>query len=308
MIRRIRNRLAQLSELVRRVEDLQQAVGRVELRLLETGKGQGAQLQDFECKISSQWGEDGIIQFLIRKIPVPRKFFIEFGVQDYKESNTRFLLQHNNWSGLVFESRERDVESIRGQSFYSRHDLKAICAFIDRETVNQLFEQHGARGDIGLLSIDIDGNDYWVWEAINGVSPRIVICEYDNILGCDRPVTTPYSRTFERAKAHYSFLYGGASLPALEHLGKRKGYTLVGSNSAGNNAFFVRNDVRGDLPAVSPRDVFHRAKYRNSRDRQGNPTYLDYQEGLRLIADLPLVDVVSGATLQVREIIPPEDR
>jgi len=302
MIRRIRNRLAQLSELLRRVEDLQLSVGRIELRSLEAANNSGGRLQEYEFRVSSQWGEDGIIQHLIRTVPIQNPFFVEFGVQDYKESNTRFLLQNNNWSGVVFEAEAQDVDSIRRQPLYYRHDLTAVCTFIERESVNQVFEQYGARGDIGLLSVDIDGNDYWVWEAIEAASPRIVVCEYENIFGCDRAVSIPYNRTFDRAKAHFSFLYGGASLPALEFLGKKKGYVLVGSNSAGNNAFFVRNDVRGGLPAVASRDVYRRAKYRNSRDREGNPTFLDYRDGLRLIADLPLVDVQTGEALRVGDL------
>ncbi|MGA9119872.1 MAG: hypothetical protein WB699_10950 [Bacteroidota bacterium] len=307
MIQRIQRRLAQLSELVRRVEQLQQAVGRIELRL-SAGADAGKALRDYEFKVFSQWGEDGIIQHLIRTIPIPVPYFVEFGVQDYQESNTRFLLQNNNWSGLILEASKKDVEAIWKQMLYFRHDLKAVCAFVERENINQLLTENGAKGEIGLLSVDIDGNDYWVWEAIESVSPRIVICEYDNILGCDRAVVSPYDRAFDKVKAHYSFLYGGASLPALDHLARRKGYTLVGSNSAGNNAFFVRNDVRGGLKAVSPREVYTRAKYRSSRDREGQLTFLDYREGLRLIADMPLIDVQTGETLRVRDIIPPEER
>jgi hypothetical protein len=307
MIGRIQRRLAQLSELVRRMEDLQQAVGRIELQLTRTTAAAAKSLREYEFRVFSQWGEDGIIQHLIHRVPVPNPYFVEFGVQDYKESNTRFLLQNNNWSGLVLEARREDVDEIRKQILYFRHDLTAVCAFIDRDNINRLLADNGAKGDIGLLSIDIDGNDYWIWEAITCVEPRIVICEYDNILGCDRAVVSPYDGSFDKTKAHYSFLYGGASLPALELLAGRKGYTLIGSNSAGNNAFFVRNDVRGTLPIVSSREAYTRAKYRSSRDQQGNLTFLGYREGLRLIAEMPLIDVQTGEHLCVRDIITAEE-
>jgi hypothetical protein len=304
IIRRIQRRLAQISELLRRVEDLQGAVGRVEMRQLRGQAPPAAALREYEFRVYSQFGEDGIIQYLIRNIPIPTPVFVEFGVHDYKESNTRFLLQNNNWAGLVMDSSPEAIGVIRADPLFYRHTLRAVRAFIDRENINELITAHGISGDIGLLSIDIDGNDYWVWEAVSAVSPRIVICEYDNLLGCDRAVVSPYDRTFDKLKAHYSFLYGGASLPALERLARTKGYTLVGSNSAGNNAFFVRNDVLGSIPAVTARDTYVRARYRSSRDPQGNLSYLEAGEGLSLIADLPLLDLDTGAVIRVGDLAP----
>ena len=185
----------------------------------------------------------------------------------------------------------------------SSSSMRAVTAFIDRDNINTLLRENGITGDIGLLSIDIDGNDYWIWEAIDCISPRIVICEYDSLLGPDRKVTTPYDPAFDRITAHYSFLYGGASLAALDHLARRKGYALVGSNSAGNNAFFVREDVRGTLPAVTPTQAYVQAKFRNSRDRQGRFTFLPFAECRQLIADMPVVDVEQNITIPIRDIV-----
>jgi hypothetical protein len=304
IIRRIQRRLAQLSELLRRVQELQESVGRVEMRQLMERSHPAASLRDYEFRVYSQFGEDGIIQYLIRSIPIPTPVFVEFGVQDYKESNTRFLLLNNNWTGLVMDSSATGVSAIRNDYPYYRHTLRAVQAFIDRENINDLITANGVSGDIGLLSIDIDGNDYWVWEVLEAISPRIVICEYDNLLGCERAVVSPYDRTFEKLKAHYSFLYGGASLPALERLARKKGYVLVGSNSAGNNAFFVRNDVLGSIPPVTARETYVRALYRFSRDQRGKMTFLGSEEGLTLIADLPLVDLETGSTIRAGDLAP----
>ena len=289
---------------MRKVDDIQKAVGRIEMRQTAGRDDRIASLQDYEFKVFSQWGEDGIIQHLIRTVPIGARVFVEFGVQDYKESNTRFLLQNNNWSGLVLEASAADVETICRDMLYYRHSLRAVSAFIDRDNINDLLTANGVSGDIGLLSIDIDGNDYWVWEAITAVSPRIVICEYDNLLGCERAVVSPYDPTFEKRKAHFSYLYGGASLPALDHLARTKGYTLVGSNSAGHNAFFVRNDVLSRLPSVTPREIYTRARFRNSRDERGALTFLGFEDSLALIANMPLMDIETGVTLTVREIAP----
>lgn len=300
--KRLKKRFDQINELVHRVDQLQQAVGRIEARLSLPSKAASNNLQDHEFKTYSQWGEDGIIQYLIHSVAIPNKVFIEFGVQDYRESNTRFLLQNNNWSGLILDSSREYVERIKAEPLYFRNNLRAVCAFIDRDNINNLLTDNGISGDIGLLSIDIDGMDYWVWEAITCISPRIVICEYDSLLGPQRAVVTPYNKSFDRLKAHYSFLYGGASIVALSILAKKKGYSLVGSNSNGVNAFFVRNDVLGSLKPLTPQEAYVKAQFRNSHDEQGEKTFLGFEDALRVIADLPLYDVEADRIVKIRDI------
>lgn len=124
--------------------------------------------------------------------------------------------------------------------------------------MNGLLRHHGMTGEIDLLSIDIDGMDHWVWEAVEAVTPRVVVIEFQDILGPDRAVTLPYSPGFvlaDHAVNAGTDDYVGASLAAMVKLGRRKGYRLVGANSMGFNAFFVREDVVGDLlPEVEPKD------------------------------------------------------
>ena len=189
---------------------IQMALARVELRQLQDSKMDS--LRGYEVQAFSQWGEDGIIQYLIRKIPIENRVFVEFGVGDYTESNTRFLLQNDNWTGLVIDSSPDNATSIKKDPIYWRFNLKVECAFIDAENISQIITNAGISGDIGLLSIDIDGNDYWVWQAIDCIKPRIVICEYNSLYGPQAKVTIPYDRSFVRTKAHYSNLYYGASL------------------------------------------------------------------------------------------------
>lgn len=301
----LRRRLEQLNDMTRRLDDLQQAVGRIEQRLSLPQAHAADGFHRHEFKVFSQWGEDGIIQYLIHAMPIAAPVFVEFGVADYKESNTRFLLQHDGWSGLVMDGSQANIETIVRDPVYYRTNIRAVRAFIDRENINDLLRQNGITGDIGLLSIDIDGNDYWVWEAIDCVSPRIVICEYDSYLGPDRAVATPYDPAFDRLKAHYSFLYGGASLAALDHLGRKKGYVLVGSNSAGNNAFFVRKDLLGSIPAMTPREAYRTPQFRHSRDANGGFTFLPFEEARRLVADMPVIDVATNTTITIRDILSP---
>lgn len=149
-------------------------------------------LADVEFKIYSQWGEDGIIEWLIHKLPISSKIFIEFGVENYKEANTRFLIKNHNWKGLVIDSNEKHIRRIRNDDLYWRYDLTALHAFITRDNINSTITNSGFSGKIGILSIDIDGNDYYIWEAIDAVKPDIVVCEYNAVFGDIYPITIPY--------------------------------------------------------------------------------------------------------------------
>jgi hypothetical protein len=258
-------------------------------------------LRDVEFKVFSQFGEDGIIQYLIHKVAIENDVFVEFGVEDYSESNTRFLLCNDNWRGLIIDSGTSHVEFLARSGLDWRHHIDAMSAFVNRDNINELIDEAGIRGDIGLLSVDIDGNDYWVLEALEVVSPRILVVEYNSTFG-DAAVTIPYDENFSRERAHYSLLYWGASLTALCRSATKKGYALVGGNSAGNNAFFVREDAKGELERVEPREAYAISRFRESRSPHGEFTYVsDPEERLQLIADLPLWDVDAAAMTTVRE-------
>ena len=233
-----------------------------------------------------------IVQWLIKIVPIDNPVFVEFGVQDYSESNTRFLLVNNNWSGLVIDGSESNIERIRRDDIHWRYNLNAICAFVTRENINSLLAAGGISGDIGLLSIDVDGNDYWIWESINCISPRIVVIESNARFGNQRTVAVPYDLNFVRSTAHYSMIYYGASLAALAFLAEKNGYALVGCNSAGNNAFFVRKDVLpGNLRVLSVAEAYNPAQFRESRDTRGNLQFLSHEKEGELLAGLPVVDV-----------------
>jgi hypothetical protein len=277
---------------------IQEALGRIERR-------QTAQCSDFrqaEFRVFSQWGEDGIIQYLLEQVPVERPIFVEFGVENYTESNTRFLLTNNQWAGLVLDGSAENIDYIRRDAIYWATNLKAEHAFVTKENINDLLARNGIVGDIGLLSIDIDGNDYWIWQAIDRISPRIVICEYNSQYGPTAEVTVPYDEAFVRDTAHFSKIYYGASIAALCSLAATKSYSLVASNAAGNNVFFVRNDVVGRLPVLSGAEAYRRAQFREYHDEAGRLTYDDFETRLRKISHLPLYDVKTNTLKKMSDI------
>ena len=281
---------ARIQRLEQANEHLREALGRIEAR--QSAAIASPALGDHEFKVFSQWGEDGIIDHLIRHVAVPRAFFVEFGVETYREANTRFLLTQRGWHGLIMEGSERDVVTIKRDPICWRHHLAIAHAFITRENINSLIQQNGASGPIGLLSIDVDGNDYWIWEALTAAQPAIVVMEYNALFGPDRAVTVPYDPAFRRETAHWSHVYVGASLRALVRLGKRKGYAFVGTNTAGNNAFFVE---KSRLPAgwreLSVEEGFTPPQFREARNEQGQLGFFPATEAAKFIADLPLVEV-----------------
>ncbi len=252
-------------------------------------------IKDYEFKVFSQWGEDGIIQHLLDILDIKNKTFIEFGVEDFFESNCRFLLMNNNWSGLVIDGSKDNIEILKNSYFYWKYDLKAIAGFITKYNINEILNDSGFDQDIGILSIDLDGNDYYVLESINFYKPRILICEYNSVYGALRSISIPYQDDFERTQKHYSNLYFGASLGAMTYLANKKGYSLVGTNSASNNAFYVRNDLLNDkLEVLSAEQAFVPSKIREGRDAHGALTYVAGDDRINVIQGMPVLNVITN--------------
>jgi hypothetical protein len=283
---RLLGRLADLDKLDRVLE----AIGRIEARQVEGTSGGGLRRQEFT--VYSQNGEDGILQYLLRNLMIPSHTFVEFGVGNYRQSNTRFLAINDHWSGIVLESNAASVHQIREDPIFWQINVRAVHAFVTRENINDLLLANGVEGEIGLLSIDIDGNDYWVFEAVTAVNPAIVVIEYNSRFGANRAVSIPYDPAFDRWQAHPSGLYFGASLPAICNLARRKGYGFVGCNSFGVNAFFVRTDLLNDrVTAVSVEEGYVAGPFRQALDGSGSLAYLDPAAEQLILAELPVVEL-----------------
>lgn len=259
-------------------------------------------IQDAEFSVFSQFGDDGIIQYLIHEVKPENHTFIEFGTQNYRESNTRFLLLNDNWKGLIIEGDAGCIELVKQEPIYWKYDLTAVNRFVDKDNINQIFMENGFHGEVGLLSIDIDGNDYWVWDSIHVVNPFIVTVEYNSVFGSDHAITIPYDPVFQRTKAHYSNLYWGCSLKSLCLLAEKKGYAFVGSNSNGNNAHFVRKDKLGDLPHMSINQGYTLSNFRESRNLQGDLTYLSGAERLHAIKELDVYNIENDSIISIGDL------
>lgn len=251
-------------------------------------------LKDTEFKLFSQFGDDGIIQWLINNVEIDSEFFIEFGVENYREANTKFLLYNNNWSGFVMDGSRENIENLKKQDYFWKYDLRVKDVFITKDNTNNILQEQSIEPNVGLLHIDLDGVDYYIFEEINCLNPNILILEYNSLFGVERAIAVPYREDFNRTKAHYSNLFFGASLKALHLLAYEKGFVFIGCNQAGNNAHFIRKDkINNKIKEVSLEKGFVVSRFRESRSMDGSLTYLDKERSYQEIRGLPVYNTVT---------------
>lgn len=194
-------------------------------------------LRNFEFKVYSQNGEDGIIEEIFNRIGNRTKYAVEFGVEDGRECNTRFLKEKKGWKVIQFDGVECKGSDIKKE-------------FITAKNINKIFAKYKIPYDLDLLSIDIDSNDLWVWKSLSAdYRPRLIIIEYNATI----------APNYSQSVAHDDKLnwdgtnYFGASLLAFFRLARTRGYSLVACDSRGVNAFFVRDDLLGDKTRLYPK-------------------------------------------------------
>lgn len=191
----------------------------------------------YGAKAYSQTDEDGIIAEIFRRIGIANHSFIEIGVESGIENNTLALLL-SGWRGMWIDANEADVATARSR-LAGYPQLRIEHQFVTRDNIDDLVASGGKALD--LLSIDVDGNDYWLWQAVRSISPRVVIIEYNATWFPPLALVIHYQEQFRWDGSNYF----GASLKSLELLGAEKGYCLVGCSFSGVNAFFVRADLCG---------------------------------------------------------------
>jgi len=243
-----------------------------------------AALRRAELRVHSQNGEDGVLAWLLERIGVGSREVVEFGVGDGSECCAANLVLTFGWSAVLLEASEADAAAAASRyAALAGGRVRVEHALVEPHNVNELL-----RGKVApvfdVLSVDIDGNDYWVLKALDAVRPRVVVVEYNASFGPERSVTIPYTAGFDRYRAHPSGYYHGASVAALARLGERKGYVLAGCDSRGVNAFLVDADAASaaGIAAVSPIEAFAPLFER---------MHLSVDDQFRQIADLPLVEV-----------------
>ena len=246
---------------------------------------------EIEFSVFSQWGDDGIINWLVENLPIKSKLFVEIGTEDYRESNTRFLLMKRNWTGYLVEGNKTYTNDIKKQSIHWKYDLNVVNKFLNKNNVNMIINELNLPGEIGLLSIDIDGNDYWIWEKIDNIKPIIFVCEYNAVLGDIKKLTIPYKKNFLRTKFHYSNLAYGASINAFQKLSERKGYVFIGTNSNGVNAYFLKKRYFKFLKGKIKNFKKFPSKFKESRNKSYEKNFLKGINRKKAIEKVDLIEL-----------------
>ncbi|MFT5113696.1 MAG: hypothetical protein ACI8P9_003027 [Parasphingorhabdus sp.] len=200
---------------------------------------QPGDINNYAYRVFSQHREDGIIDHLLQQVPDRTGKFIEFGFSP-SQCNCINLLINYKYQGLFMDSNASNCEIAEG--VLPRFNIPGTMiqqAFLDLTNINPLISKANLGDTVDVLSIDVDGNDYWFWESIE-TDANVVVVEYNGSFGAERAISVPYNAEFDRYKAHSSGFYHGASLKALACLGEQKGMALVGTDVSGVNAFFIK--------------------------------------------------------------------
>jgi hypothetical protein len=225
--------------------------------------------QDTGFRLFSQFEEDGLLLYVFTLIGMTNKLFIEFGSDDGINSNSANLYYNHDFTGLFLDGNENALK--RGRHFFKNHPNPKVKqaifknALITAENINDLIKDAGFEDEIALLSIDIDGNDYWVWKAIHVVSPQVVIIETHNEFGMN-DIIVPYDPEYFYPGKHPT--YHGASPIAMTKLANKKGYRLIGANQLGFNFIYIRNDLLQEiLPEVSVASLLQHPSNKDAQKR-----------------------------------------
>ena len=250
-------------------------------------------LEDVECKIFSQNGEDGIINFLRKSLNIENPNFVEIGVGDYSEANTRFLYEIKNSKGIIIDVINDFEKKVKKNISLWKGDLRICQEKIETENINEVLKKN-CNFEIDIFSLDIDGIDYWIAEKIKPKISKIFILEYNSTFGANLEVTVPNLKDFKRSNYHYSHLCYGASLKLIINLMKRKGYYFIGTNTLKNNAFFVNDEYKKDIyfPNIKTKDLnfYTDSNIRESRSKSGKLNFLSGKNKLNEIKDCEVIN------------------
>ena len=264
-------------------------------------------LADSEIKIFSQNGEDGILDYLITKLEIRKPNFIEIGVGDYSECNTRFLYETYYSSGLIIDCIDDFPEKVRNNVNLWKGDLRVVKKFVNSKNIKEVILAN-CDFTVDLISIDIDGIDYWVLKNFPPINSKIFVIEYNALFGSNLEITVPNIDNFSREKYHNSFLCYGASLKAYINLMNEKGYYFLGVNRLRNNAFFISKIYSKQIyfPKIdnSINPELTNALFRESRSKNGLLNYFSSNKRVNEILDCEVIDISKGYSVKkIKEII-----
>lgn len=261
-------------------------------------------INEAEEKIFSQNGEDGIIDYILEILNINDPKFIEIGVENYIEANTRLLYHIRNSQGLIVD-QSIDKNKLNKNLDLWKGRIKVLKRSVSPKNINNIINYEQFNKNLDLFSIDIDGLDFWVIKELPANFAKICIAEYNPLFGSEIEITVPDIENFDRTNYHYSNLCWGVSLKGLISIMKKKNFTFLGTNNLKNNAFFINKDFEKLFKQVIPDENLKLEKYtdhkfQESRDKKGNLTYLSRIEQLKEIEDCQVVNINKSLVEKVK--------
>ena len=284
-------------------------IGSSHLALMRQNYHNIKDLNELDYKIYSQAGEDGIIDYLLHSLKIKKPKFVELGVGDYWESNTRFVFERTSCKGLIVDNIENFEQKVMKNIKFWKGNLTILKKEISSNNVLAILANQNFDKNLDLFSIDIDGIDYWVLEKLENEFSKIVVAEYNPYFGSNLKISVPNIESFKRKNYHYSHLCFGASLKAIISLLYKKGYIFLGTNLLRSNAFFVlkkfKDQIKINLPDMTHLDRYVDSNIRESRNKRGELNYLSGSSILKQIENCEVMDLTSEnkKLLKVKEVL-----
>ena len=285
-----------LSEIISKSNDRNIfAIGSSHFSIMRQYYSEIKNLSDADYKVFSQTGEDGIIDYLLYSLNIKVPKFVEIGVGDYRESNTRYIFQKNCSRGLIVDKNKNLEKKVSKIVKLWKGDLTIIETAVTSENILHILNSNDFDNNLDVFSLDVDGIDYWILEVLPEKLSKIVVLEYNPTFGPNLEVTIPNLKYFDRKKYHYSCLCWGASLKALIKLMNQRKYVFVGSNIACFNAFFVLESevekLNLNLPDKNDLTKYTTSYIRESRSIENKLNYLSGKQKLKEIENCEVIDL-----------------
>jgi hypothetical protein len=275
-------------------------LGEIQIEQSKKKYDQIKNIREAEIKIFSQFGEDGIINYLLYKLNINEKVkFIEIGTGDYEEANTRFLCENRVCSGLLID-KINDLKFIQKRDFFWKNDIYFYNQIITPSNISSVIKNYGFENNCNLLSIDIDGNDFWVLKNINLNKIDIVVAEYNPIFGPNLSLTVPQNDNFDRNK--FNKIFYGASITAIIGLMDSKGFIFVGANSACNNAFFVNKNKKEFILNLEIEELKNYTNFTFREIKTNSVKENQLQNLIKKIENFEIYDLTKEKFLKIKEI------
>ncbi len=263
-------------------------------------------LEEVNFKVFSQNGEDGIVDYLLNRLNIIKPKFIEIGVGDFSECNTRYIYKKNYPKGLIIDIEKNFQSKVSKIEDIWKGGLIVIEDEINTENINSIIEQNGFSNNVDLFSLDIDGVDYWIIESLPKNFSKIAVAEYNPYFGSEHQITVPNISKFNRTKYHYSNLCFGCSLSALIKVMESKNMKFVGSNNFKNNAFFINNDFINKLNIIFPDTKklgnFTDANFLESRDKNYKKNYIQTENILKEIQSCKVINLKNNSSVLLKDL------